>query len=253
MIKGYKIFAALIALTLCMGANLYAERARSVGVQSNGDLDLSAHRDSGLNVNLGNGTIAGQPIQRTGPMTARTADGKEVWVQDDGNRVKVHYDGRVISFYANGSVPTTDPETYSELRPQALSVTNPESGMPMHVTGTVKIKDFREVKGAPQETPAQSNEYDIRKAGYENGLRQLRASGVPSLTVNIGGVAFTNYANGVALFDPSLPEKLAKMDPAVVSLAKDAQMFMPPQKMFTVQDGRLLYANGAVKADRNVK
>lgn len=254
MSKGCKIFATLLVLTLCMGANLYAERTRHVGGETPGELDLAALEGLGINpmsfkpvdFDPENMTVDGSKIIMTGDRTARTEDGRSIRFDMAGDKSEIQLGDRSITFYASGAIPVSEPDTYMAFAVESLTFQDPASGMPVNATGAVRLSDFEVEPETPQETSFQSDEYDIRMANYGQALSELQSSGVDSSTYDIGGVEFTVYANGAVLMDPSLPEKLATMTPDTLDELKDAQLPVAIP-MFTLDNGSLLFADGALR------
>lgn len=254
MSKGFRILAALLVLTLCVGGNLFAERSRQIGVNDNADLDLSALQDLRIKINsfrkleidFEKLTINGQAIMQTGDRTFVTSDGKEIRVEKMGNKGTTHFDGRRMVFYANGVTPITEPDTYAHYGFDSLVFNDPSTGMPISVRGAVRLSDFEEVVN-DKDIPVQSNEYDVRKANYDKAISALKSSGMVSSTFDIGGVQFSVYPNGAVVFDPTMPEKVAKMDSDARNELKSSQSPVGIPRMFVVQNGSLVYANGAIR------
>jgi len=236
-----------------MGANLYAERVRDVGVQNNGDLNLSALQNLGINVvsmkpiriDSVNKTINGSSITRTGDRTARTAAGEQIRVERLGDKMKVHVNARTLTFHANGAIAIAEPDTYSDKGLQSLTFEDPKSGMPVNASGAVRLREFEVVQTA-KETAVQSDEYDIRKANFEKVSQSLSNSGLRSSTFGVGGIELAIHANGVVVFDPTFPEKVLTADRGVLSELKSTNMPVLVPK-FTVENGRMLFPNGTLR------
>jgi len=244
--RGYKIFAALLALTLCMGANLYAERARNVGVTQTGDLSLSELQALAINsslkpiqLNLANMTVNGVPVTRTGQTTLRTADGKQLSIERAGEKANIHFGNQTMTVFANGTTSFAGP---------GMAITDPRTGLPMRASGAVRLSDS-DAAAPAKEAPVAGNDISTLRVASEHTADTLQSSGVPSMTVRFGGVTFPMYANGAVAFDPSLPEKILKMDSASRSLLASSHgpVSMPT---FMVVDGQMVHANGSVRPTR---
>jgi hypothetical protein len=249
-----KIFATLLVLTLCLGANLYAERARHIGVNNNGDLDLTLLQSMGIRpawepiqFDAEARTINGSAIIPNGDRTGRTESGLNISAQALGDAVRLNVDDRSILTFANGSVSIFEPDTYQHLSAQELSFEDPISGMPISTNGAVRIIDFTEDPTSPQEEAvAESSEFDIRLARSREVNSELANSGMDYMTVDMGGVEIRLWANGAVVFDPELPMKLTQMDPAVLSDLNGAQVPVAIPD-FIVANERLLFADGSTR------
>ncbi|MFC2172735.1 hypothetical protein ACFLU6_08895 [Acidobacteriota bacterium] len=251
MKQGGKIFATLLVLTLCIGVNLYAEnRSRSIGSNDNGDLNLNilagVQKPLEIKGNSGSLTVNGSAVTRTGRWTAVTDDGTPIRLEHLGEKTRIHVGDQSVVIYANGSVPIQETETYLPFGFKTLTFEDPVTGMPINVTGTVRLRDFTVDPQNPIETELQRDEYDVRLENYQTALKALEDSGLPKSTVEIGGVSFDIFANGDVFFDPTLPEKFMLMDSKAIE-ALDGARIPATIPQFTLDNGRLLFPSGGIR------